>query len=653
MIVFDAETDNLLKDVTTIHCIVVVDRKTLKVERYRDPQHKSKHKAAGDIEAGMARVAAADEIGGHNITGYDIPVFQKLYPNKVYPKGVIRDSLIESEMWYPAADLRTKDFLAHKKKGGKWIPTYLMGKHSLKAWGARLDCPKDDYAERCKEAGIDPWAAWSDEMEDYCVQDVLTNIKLFDFLEARFDYVGAARAVEIENKAAIILQRQEQWGVAFDTAAAGKLHAKLVAKHTSIADELREKYFSPFLMRNGKAVTPKKTMKRKNPGGWIDHITEGAPYVKIKLVDFNPASRQHIYKRLMAVYGWVPTKFAEKGEPTVDESVLELLQYPPIPLLLEYLLLEKRLGQLAEGNQAWLRKEVNGRIHGRVKQNGTRTSRCSHVSPNLGQVPKVSKPYGVECRSLFGPSKGRKQMGVDLSGIEMRAQGHYLARFDGGYFAQQVVEGDVHDLARVAMQMNSRDITKTFEYAMTYGSGMPNLGAIVYSDFTDEQKKRFGATGVQKLGRLGSQRKSMLSSGLKGFKQLLDAVEQSYKKGWLRSLDGRKLAVPSKHSALNTLFQGFGGVLAKVWLVEFDRLLQENDLIPKLTWYIDPDQHDLWKVVQMLFVHDELQNDCIPEYAEQAGELAVQAAQSTKQLLGLNVDIDAEYKVGDSWAECH
>ena len=316
-------------------------------------------------------------------------------------------------------------------------------------------------------------------------------------------------------------------------------------------------------------------------------------------------------------------------------------------------MLEKRLGQLVEGKMAWMRKETNGRIHGRVKANGTRTTRCSHISPNLGAVPKVTKPYGEQCRSLFGPRKGRTQMGVDLSGIEMRAQGHYLARFDGGYFAKQVVEGDVHYLARQAMHMNSRDITKTFEYAMTYGSGMPNLGSIVYSDMTDKQKAAFGKAGQRALARLGSERKSMLSTGIKGFDKLLKAVEDAYNRGWLRALDGRQLAVPSKHSALNTLFQGFGGVVAKVWLVEFNAKLVEAELIPANTWYIDPDQHDLWKVVQMLFVHDELQTDCLPDVAVQAGELAVEAARETKQLLNLKVDIDAEYKIGKDWSECH
>ena len=649
MIVFDAETDNLLDKVTVIHCIAVYDRDTGNVERYRDV--KGHVPAHGTIEDGLRRIANADCIGGHNVHGYDIPVFQKLYPGKFFPTGTVRDSLVEAEMWYPANDLRVKDFAAQKKYNNSWISGHLYGRHSLEAWGERLKCPKDEYTKWCKDQGLSPWSEWRPEMEDYCVQDTITNARLFDYLEESFDYEGAAAAVALENKVAPILFRQEQWGVTFNLPRAAELHTKLVARHMEIADELRRDFFGPFYLRNGKAVTPKRNLNYKDK--LRPDLTADATYVKVKLVEFNPASRQHIYKRLMALYGWEPTKFTPSGEPQVDESVIETLPYPPCKLINEYLLLEKRLGQLAEGNQAWLRKEKDGVIHGRVKANGTRTSRCSHVNPNMGQVPKVTAPFGTECRALFGPRKGRKQMGCDLSGIEMRAQGHYLYRYDGGAFAAEVINGDVHTIAKEAMGFNSRDITKTFEYAMTYGAGLPKLGAVVYEDMTDEQKKEFGKVSQRKLAQLGKARKQLLETGLKGFDKLLKAVKGAHTRGWMRALDGRKLAVPSEHSALNTLFQGFGGVVAKQWIVLLNDKLVENGLIPADTWYIDMDNIEPWKVVQILFVHDEVQTDCEDGYEKQAGELAVEAAREAGRVLKLNVALDAEAKIGADWSECH
>ena len=67
-------------------------------------------------------------------------------------------------------------------------------------------------------------------------------------------------------------------------------------------------------------------------------------------------------------------------------------------------MLNKRLGQISEGKEAWLKhcqRYGDGRIHGSVLTNATVSGRCSHRSPNLGQIPRVGQPYGAECRSCF------------------------------------------------------------------------------------------------------------------------------------------------------------------------------------------------------------------------------------------------------------
>ena len=484
-------------------------------------------------------------------------------------------------------------------------------------------------------------------MEDYCMQDCITTAKLFEFLEHEFDYKAAAEAVRIENRAARILGRQEQWGVAFDVTGASQLYAKLAGKQQAIARELKDSYFKPFYLRNGPAVTPKRSMKYKML--LRGDVTEGAPYVKIKLTEFNPGSRQHIYKRLMALYGWKPTKFTPSGEPMVDETVLQALPMPPAKLLTEYLLLEKRLGQIAEGNQAWLKQERDGRIHGRVKQNGTRTTRASHVSPNMGQVPKVGKEYGAECRSLFGPSVGRVQVGSDLSGIEMRALGHYLGAYDGGAFGREAVEGDVHSLMMKAIGFNSRDITKTAEYAYIYGAGDPKLGEITLSDMTEEERAEVGKVSQRKLAALGRATREKLQKGLNGMEPLVNACHTAAERGWMRTLDNRRIAVPSKHSSLNTLLQAMGGVLAKQWMIELDDMLIEAGINPANTWYVD----DSFGAVQMLWVHDEVQLDVKQREEDRVARIAEQAAAKAGEHFKLRVPVAAESKIGSNWRECH
>ena len=68
---------------------------------------------------------------------------------------------------------------------------------------------------------------------------------------------------------------------------------------------------------------------------------------KTKTIPFNPASRQQIADRLMKK-GWKPEAFTDTGEPKVDETVLSSIDMPEARLLSEYLLLNKRIGQIGQ-----------------------------------------------------------------------------------------------------------------------------------------------------------------------------------------------------------------------------------------------------------------------------------------------------------------
>jgi DNA polymerase-1 len=653
MLVFDIETNGvnfknprwLFEDVHTIHCLVITDSLTRQQFRYRNNGQEN------TIKAGLKFLRQADEIGGHNISGFDIPFIQQLYP-WFKPKDKVRDSLVESEMWYPAGDLMSKDYAAEGKYRGKWIPKHLYGKHSLEAWGLRLKQPKDEYKKWCKENGIaDPWGHWNLAMEDYCAQDTLSNCALFDFLESKFPYEQAAEAVELENRVAPILFRQRVWGVAFDKKAATALHAQLATREQELVTELRRDYFAPFYDRAGKTSEWKRSMKRKHPMGWVEHLDAGGAYCPVKLVEFNPASRTHIYKRLMAVYGWKPEAFTNTGLPKVDETVLEGLApfYPPAKLLNEYLLVEKRIGQIATGDNAWLKVEKSGRIHGLVKQNGTRTTRASHSNPNLGQVPKVDSPYGPECRACFTASPGRVIVGSDLSGIELRGLGHYMGRYDNGAYVKLVLEGDVHEFTRAAIQFNVRNNTKTAEYAYLYGAGDYKLGLITFDDLTEEQKKELGKVTKGTITRLGKATRMRLMKGLNGMEPLVKACHRAAEKKRMRALDGRWLATPSKHSSLNTLLQHLGGLVAKRWMVEVDDRLVAAGLREDKCWV--PRETDA--AVQILWVHDELQFDTLPEAATAVERITAEAAIATGESFNLRVRVDAEAKTGANWRETH
>jgi len=158
-LIFDIETDGLLQDVTTIHCLVIYDLETKETLAYNDTGNQE------PISRGIQRLNDANTIIGHNIIGYDIPVIDKLFPWFVCPATV--DTLLLSRLYH--SDMMKLD----KRHNWKGMPLQLYGRHSLEAYGHRLNEFKGDFGKDTD------WKEWSQEMEDYCVQDVLLTTKLW------------------------------------------------------------------------------------------------------------------------------------------------------------------------------------------------------------------------------------------------------------------------------------------------------------------------------------------------------------------------------------------------------------------------------------------------------------------------------------------
>ena len=74
MLVFDIETNGLLFDVTTIHCLVIYDTETDQTLRYNDEGNEEA------IIRGIQHLQDTDSIAGLNILNYDLPVISKFYP---------------------------------------------------------------------------------------------------------------------------------------------------------------------------------------------------------------------------------------------------------------------------------------------------------------------------------------------------------------------------------------------------------------------------------------------------------------------------------------------------------------------------------------------------------------------------------------------
>lgn len=592
-LIFDIETDGIpLEEITKIHCLAIKDIDTGQEYRFRHNDEED------TIEHGVYMLNAADLIIGHNIIKYDIPVIKKFFP-WFQPKKVF-DTICGTRLVY--TDVKDRDF--KRFRAGK-LPGNMIGRHSLEAWGYRLGDYKGDFKG--------PWDQWTPEMDNYCLQDITVTHTLYNKL---MDSGFSEESFELEMEVAKIIYRQEQHGFLFNRAAAAELYAKLAQRRDELTVELRA-VFPPWETRT--QFIPKVNNKKR---GYV----KGVPTYKVKIIDFNPGSRQHIGKALIDKYNWKPKSYTEDGHPEISEEILDKLKYPEAKLFSEYLMLDKRIGQLAEGDQAWLKcVQKDGKIHGRVETNGTVTGRMSHSKPNVAQVPSVKSPYGAECRALFVVPSGKKLIGADASGLELRCLAHYLAIYDGGAYANEVVNGDVHTMTQKVAGLATRDQAKILIYATLYGAGDAKIGS------------QFGAGPAK-----GREIREKLFAGIPALQKLISDVKaKARSKRVLKGVDGRLLRVRSEHAALNVLLQSCGAIIMKRALVILDTNLQAAGLVPG--------QH--YEFVAN--IHDEFQIQADTHLAEFIGQAAVRAIEQAGEHFRFRCKLTGEYKIGSNWKETH
>ncbi|CAB4161224.1 PolA DNA polymerase I - 3'-5' exonuclease and polymerase domains [uncultured Caudovirales phage] len=527
------------------------------------------------ISEGLDRLRAASKIVFHNGLGYDFWAINKLYPNTLRRDQVV-DSLILCRMKDPES------------------------KHSLELLGERIGINKGDHRD---------FSRFSEQMVTYCLRDV-------EILQAYWSklagyYKAYPQAVECEHAVGYALACQEHHGF--------RLH---VGKAQALERTLRSELLA--IERKLQSVFPPITHVRVSE--------KTGKLLKPKVEHFNPGSRQQIAQRLWDKYKWKPTLFTETGQPKIDESTLKECPGAEAKLLMDYFGLQKKLGQLADGDNAWLKLvDKDHYVHGRVNQCGARTHRMSHFGPNMAQVD--SDPRMREC---WIPDEGEVLVGCDADSLELRMLAHYLGKYDDGEFSRSLLEGrkedgtDVHSRNQKAAQFHSRDNAKTLIYALLYGAGDAKLGKIVRHDADGASVRVQGSDTA-----LGKQVRANLLTGVKGLDRLVATVQRLHaKQQWLPAIDGRPIKSASEHSALNTLLQSAGGIVMKYALVIFD-------------------QTHGHLVNYCANVHDEVQMSVKPEHAEAVGQAFAAAIQKAGEHLGIRCPLKGNYDIGNSWADTH
>lgn len=591
-LVYDIEADNLYDDVTKIHVCCTYDIDT------GEEWHST---IKEDI---IKQLSSADHLICHNQIDYDLPVLEKLFNWKPNEQTRITDTLILSRLGNP-------DRPCHPQQ---LRDEYKAGPHSLGAWGYRIGVGKPDHED---------WSTYSEAMLHRCQADVRINARIYDILREETRDFG--ESIAIEHTVQRLISKQERDGVYFDTEAAEQAVTEL-GNRIRIIDERLATRLPAHPRRVG--VEIKKPFKKD--GTLSKAVLDfglsnvSGPFSRIEWVSPDLNSDKQVKEWLLSI-GWKPTEWnisPTTGERTSPKLTVESFSSLPEHIgesIKERVTWRHRRSQI----QGWLDAvRPDGCIGAGANPLGTPTGRMRHR--RVVNVPKAADYilFGKEMRSLFRARPGRKFVGHDASGIELRMLAHYM---NDPEFTEQVLHGDIHSYNQRLAGLPTRDSAKTFIYAFIYGAGDAKLGSIVNGSKADGTKLR-----------------NQFLSALPKLGQLIDKVKKAARRGYLIGLDGRKITMRRnsngdvmEHKALNTLLQCAGAVIMKKSLI----LLTEaaNDL-------------DYIKVIDM---HDEGQADVSEKDAELYAKYSVQSIIDAGKHFNLNIPLDGEAKIGLNWAETH
>ena len=165
-LVFDIETDDL--NATKIWCIVAQDVDSNKIYKF----------GPDNLDKGYELLESAEQLIGHNILGFDIPMVEKFSDVKLTDNVV--DTFVLSRLFNPT------------REGG----------HSLDNWGYRL---------RFRKIEFEDYQNYSSEMLQYCVRDVQLNTLVYKKLKQ--ESIGFSKeSVELEHQVAKVMRTQEDNG---------------------------------------------------------------------------------------------------------------------------------------------------------------------------------------------------------------------------------------------------------------------------------------------------------------------------------------------------------------------------------------------------------------------------------------------------------
>lgn len=528
---------------------------------------------------------------------------------------------------------------------------------------------------------ITDFSIYTRELLVRCISDTRINRCLALYFDKYLKHPAFEKALKIEHRAADICRVLHDTGFAIDRAGAAALHEKLSLRLQSLDQELLTAFPPKRTLVN--TITARGTkdggihsvdFRRLVLSGYHEsEIVAGREYPIYSDVPFNPGSHKQIIERLNDA-GWKPTEKTkghiaatdkrfvsrDKHREPLDKEKLEYFKVYGWTLsednlatlpdtapqaaqsLVERLLLASRVSTLEQ----WLELAVQGsdgvwRIHGQFLPIGAWTHRMAHQKPNMANVPKAKpkdKPSAIDLlsdsindkmRELWIAPPGRRLIGVDADGIQMRIFAHYVndqRLIDSLLKGKKDDKTDIHSLHQRALgdACKSRDAAKRFIYAWLLGAGVGKVAEILECSLAEakEAVNRF----------------IEFYPGLRELKQSI--IPSDAARGYFIGLDGRYVVCDDPHLMLAGYLQNGEALVMKYAMVE---------------WYDNLFKQNLDDLAFVNFVHDEWQTEApdINEVAERVAKAQMDAIVNAGIKLGVRCPLAGTSVMGYNWKETH
>lgn len=347
--------------------------------------------------------------------------------------------------------------------------------------------------------------------------------------------------------------------------------------------------------------------------------------------DFNINSPKQLGVILFEKMNLPPVKKTKTGYSTSVE-VLEKLKGSAeiIDYILEYRQLAKISSTYIDGLLALI-NEDDGRIHSSFNQTIAATGRISSTDPNLQNIP-IRTEIGRSIRKAFVAGEGRQFIDADYSQIELRILAHIskdenmVQAFKDNIDIHTKTASEVFhvELDEVTPLMRSR--AKAVNFGIVYG--ISDYGLSRDLDIPRAESREYIDNYLKHF------------SGVKGF--MKDIVELGKEQGFVETIFHRRRYIPElsaknfnirsfgERIALNTPIQGSAADIIKIAMVNVYKELKERKLKSKL----------------ILQIHDEL---IIESYEDEIEEVSKLLREVMESAVKLDIPIDVDLSVGDSW----